>query len=90
MLYASDSATVGMKAAIRGLFYDFHSLMNNEIIFLHVPKYIEDKNFELSEEEYKELDELANLMLVPNSNFDKLKEIWEINTKFRILSGALN
>ena len=26
----------------------------NEIIFLHVPKYIQDKNFELSEEEYKE------------------------------------
>ena len=38
----------------------------NEIIFLHVLKYIQDKNFELSEEEYKELDELANLMLVPN------------------------
>ena len=29
-------------------------------------------------------------MLVPNSNFDKLKEIWKTNTKFRILSGALN
>lgn len=90
ILYASDPVTLGMKAAIRGLFYDFHSLMNNEIIFLHVPKYIQDKNFELSEKEYKELDELANLMLVPNSNFDKLKEIWETNTKFRILSGALN
>lgn len=90
ILYASDPVTLGMKAAIRGLFYDFHSLMNNEIIFLHVPKYIQDKNFELSEKEYKELDELANLMLVPNINFNKLKEIWETKTKFRILSGALN
>jgi len=26
------------------LFFDFHSLMNDEIIFLHLPKYIQDKN----------------------------------------------
>lgn len=64
--------------------------MNNEIIFLHVPQYIQNKNFELSEKEYRELDELANLMLVPNDNFEKLKEIWDTNTKFRILFGALN
>ena len=90
ILYASDPVTLGMKAAIRGLFYDFHSLMNNEIIFLHVPKYIQDKNFELSEKEYKELDELSNLMLNPNKNFYKLLKIWNTNTKFRIMQGALN
>lgn len=88
--YASDPATLGLKAALRSLFYDFHSLMNDEIIFLHLPKYIQDKNFELTEEEYKELDELATLMLDPNSNFDKLLEIWNNNIKFRIMSGALN
>ena len=70
--------------------FDFHSLMNNEIIFLHMPKYIQDKNFELSEEEYKELDNLANLMLNPNENFSKLQEIWNNTPKFRIMSGALN
>ncbi len=64
--------------------------MNNEIIFLHMPKYIQDKNFELSEEEYKELDNLANLMLNPNENFSKLQEIWNNTPKFRIMSGALN
>ena len=57
--YASDPATLGLKASIRGLFYDFHSLMNDEIIFLLLPKYIQDKNFELSEDEYIELDNLA-------------------------------
>ena len=36
-----------MRAALRGLFYDFHALMNNEIIFLHVPRYIKEKDFEL-------------------------------------------
>lgn len=64
--------------------------MNDEIIFLHMPKYIQDKKFELSEGEYKELDNLAKLMLNPNKNFVKLQEIWENNTKLRIMSGALN
>ncbi len=90
ILYASNPVTLGMKAALRGLFYDFHSLMNNEIIFLHIPRYIKEKNFELTEEEYKELDNLARLMLNPNDNFDELKYIWENNLKYRILSGALN
>lgn len=48
------------------------------------------KNYDLSDEELKELDELAELMLNPNENFDKLLEIWNINTKFRIMQGALN
>ena len=55
-----------------------------------MPKYIQDKNFELSEEEYKELDNLASLMLNPNENFSKLQEIWNNVPKFRIMSGALN
>ena len=64
--------------------------MNNEIIFLHMPKYIQDKKFELTEEEYKELDNLAELMLEPNENFEKLQKIWQEKPKFRIMSGALN
>ena len=90
ILYASDPPTLGLKASIRGLFYDFHSLMNDEIIFLHMPKYIQDKDFELFEEAYKELDNLASLMLNPNENFSKLQEIWNNMPKFRIMSGALN
>lgn len=88
--YSSDPATLGLKASLRCLFYDFHCLMNDEIIFLHLPKYIQDKKFELNEEEYKELDELADLMLNPDLNFDKLLEIWNTKEKFRIMSGALN
>ena len=88
--YFSNPLTFGLKAAIRGLFYDFHSLMNNEIIFLYTPKYLVDKNFELTEEEYKELDDLASLMLNPDVNFEKIKYIWENVKKFRIMSGGLN
>lgn len=64
--------------------------MNNEIIFLHLPKYIVDKKFKLSKEEYMELDELAKLMLDPDNNFDKLLEIWNSQDKFRIMSGGMN
>ena len=64
--------------------------MNDEIIFLHLPKYIQDKNFELSEEEYIELDNLAELLLEPDKNFDKILDIWNNVSKFRIMSGALN
>ena len=88
--YASDPATLGLKASLRGLFYDFYSLMNDEIIFLHLPKYIQDKKFELTEEEYNELDKLATLMLEPDENFDKLLQIWNNEPKYRIMSGALN
>lgn len=88
--YASSPLTIGINASIHGLFYDFHSLMNNEIIFLHLPKYIVDKKFNLSEEEYIELDELAKLMLDPDKNFDKLLEIWNNQDKFRIMSGGMN
>lgn len=88
--YASVPPTFGLKASLRSLFYDFHSLMNDEIIFLHLPKYIVDKNFELNEEEYVELDNLAKLMLEPDTNFEKLLEIWNNNLKFRIMTGGMN
>ncbi len=88
--YASWPVTHGLPAALRGVFYDFHCLMNHEIIFLHQPAYIADKAFELSEEELLEIDALAELMLDPDGNFEKLKQIWDTEQKFRILRGGLN
>lgn len=86
----SNPKTFGIKAAISELFYDFHSLMNNEILFCQGPKYLKDNNYELTAFEYIELDELAKLMQDPDKNFDKLTYIWENNEKFRILSGGMN
>ena len=88
--FNSTPPTLGLKAALKALFYDFHSLMNDEILFSYFPKYIKDKNFELSEEEYIELDELATLMLNPDENFDKLAHIWETKEKFRIMVRGMN
>lgn len=45
---------------------------------------------ELTEDEYKELDVLANLLLEPDKNFDELLKIWNSESKYRIMSGALN
>lgn len=86
----SNPKTYGIRAAISQLFYDFHSLMNNEILFCQNPKYLKDKNYKLTGDEYRELDELAKLMLEPDKNFDALNYIWETNEKFRIISGGMN
>ena len=90
IIYQSDPVTIGLPAAIRGLFYDFHCLMNDEIIFDFVPRYVLEKNFNLTEDELIELDELASLMLDPDTNFNKLNKIWESKLKYRIMSGGLN
>lgn len=72
------------------LFYDFHCLMNNEIIYLHHPKLVTYKEFKkLSKDQLREIDHLARLMQQPDENFDELKKIWETNREFRILKGAL-
>ena len=90
IIYQSDPVTIGLPAAIRGLFYDFHCLMNDEIILDFVPRYVLEKNFNLTEDELIELDELASLMLDPDTNFNKLNKIWESKLKYRIMSGGLN
>ena len=64
--------------------------MNNEILFCQSPKYLKDNNYELTDDEYIELDELAKLMLDPDKNFNKLLEIWNIQDKFRVMSGGMN
>lgn len=88
--HASNPPTFGMKAALWGMFFDFHSLMNDEIFFWHKPRYLEQCNYLLSDEQYAELDVLANLMLENDKNFNELKEIWDSEPKFRDLAGGFN
>lgn len=64
--------------------------MNDEIIFNYIPKYLLEKNFVLTEEELSELDDLAELMLDPDKNFDALENIWKENLKLRIMGGGLD
>lgn len=79
----------GLEAAIRAVFYDFHSLMNNEISYNFQPCYIAGKFEQMTEIEFKELDKLAKLMLDPDKNFKRLVEFWNKEKKFRILNSPL-
>jgi|688.fasta_scaffold220920_2 hypothetical protein len=72
------------------LFYDFHCIMNNEIIYLHSPDQLHPGKFDkLSEIELQEIDAIAELMLDPDNNFEALQSIYDTNRKFRLLTGAL-
>jgi len=79
----------GLKAVIRAIFYDFHSLMNNEISYNFQPSYISGKFDLLTETEFKEIDNLAKLMLEPDKNFRRLVEIWNKEKKIRVLNSPL-
>ncbi len=80
----------GMIVVLWSLFYDFHCLMNSEIIYVHTPEPGTYKKFnKLSKNELKEIDNLALLMQRPDDNFFKLQKIYNTNRKFRLLKGGL-
>lgn len=82
--------TGGLIAISWELFYDFHCLMNDEVIYMHTPEFTFFKNFpNISDEKLSEIDELAELMLNPDKNFDALTHLWETNKSFRLLKGGL-
>ena len=80
----------GLIVVLWSLFYDFHCLMNDEVIYIHVPKMGNYEGFsKLSEKDFKKIDELARFMQKPDENFPKLQRIWNTNKEFRLLSGGL-
>jgi len=80
----------GKIVVVWSLFYDFHSLMNSEIIYLHGTKYGDPKKFDnLTTVDFEKIDELARLMQKPDENFDELVKIWETDKDFRLLTGSL-
>lgn len=88
-IYADGLCTCSLKAVIRALFYDFHALMNDEISYRFMPCYIDEKFERLTEEDFRELDELAALLSEPDENFDELVKIWHTKKKFRIMNSPL-
>lgn len=80
----------GTIVVLWSLFYDFHCLMNNEIIYTHMPIYGSYEKFKnLTPAELEKIDNLASLMQNPDDNFDALTKIWETEKDFRLLTGGL-
>ncbi|MFA6081854.1 MAG: transglutaminase domain-containing protein [Patescibacteria group bacterium] len=88
--FYNASSDRGAIVVVWSLFYDFHSLMNDEVIYSHVPEFGTYKKFKkLSPKELEKIDMLAKLMLKPDENFDKLLEIWNTDRDLRLLKGGL-
>lgn len=88
--FASNPIIYGIKAAVRGLMYDYNALMNNEIILSQQPRYIDIQKGDINEDDLKELDNLAELLMESDLNFYKMKNLWENNCKFSVMRGGLN
>lgn len=87
--YWNASNHDGLEVISWELFYDFHCIMSNEIIYVHVPEFIYGKFDQLTEKDLVELDTLAELMQRPDENFDKLQKLWNEEQKYRIMKGGL-
>lgn len=80
----------GAIVVLWSLFYDFHCLMNHEIIYTHGPIYGDYKRFaSMTVQELNEIDDLARLMIDPDTHFEDLLQIWNNRKDYRILYGGL-
>lgn len=73
------------------LFFDFHSVMNDEISYLFLPTFFDtDQEFDrLSEKDFEKIDELATLMLDVDKNFDEIKYLFRNDKWLRIINTPL-
>ncbi|MCM1120493.1 MAG: transglutaminase-like domain-containing protein [bacterium] len=69
------------------LFMDFHALMNNEIFYSYQPLYLRGGTQTLSEDELRELDDLAELLAEPDQNMEQLEYLQATNEKLSILTN---
>ena len=87
--YVNAGGFKGLMPVLWAVFDDFHSLMNNEILYLQLPSYVALKFDKLTEKDFAEIDELARLMQEPDEYFDQLVDTWTNKKKFRILNSPL-
>ena len=89
--FLHGSHVQGLSMLARTLFFDFHSLMNDEVSYLFFPTYIdtEEEFYNLSIEELKQLDDLAVLLLDVDKNFDELRYLFENDQRFRSINTPL-
>ena len=81
------STTIDEKILVQNLFLDLYALMNMEYHYYTMPIAFDKAKF--SKNDLIEIDNLANLMLDPNSNFKKLQQIYLNTPKYRMLTSPL-
>lgn len=79
----------GFKAALLSVVYDFNCLMGNEMCFIHFPKAFDGVD-ESSGDFLAKIDGIANLLCLPDENFEKLREIWDNSPEWKTFNGGLN
>lgn len=80
----------GPLVLLWSLFYDFHSLMNQENPYVNSPQWGNPYQFaNLSSTQLAKLDYLAQLLCDPDGNFEQLVKIWETDKDLRLLGGGL-
>jgi hypothetical protein len=80
----------GKIVVLWSLFYDFHSLMNQEVIYCHGNIFGNYGRFkQMNRIEKEKISNLAKLMQRPDENFSELKQLWENDRELRLLSGGL-
>lgn len=92
-LYVNGVKHYGDATFAWSLLMDFHALFHDEINYVTLPVFLYDNCdnlYNLKKKTLEELDQLAKLMLDVDKNFEKLKEIWENNKKFRSVASSLN
>ena len=63
--------------------------MNNELTFSFQPWFFDNRIEQLGVQDLLEVDELAKLMLDVDTNFNKLRHIWNTKKHYRIINSPL-
>lgn len=80
-----------LRNLAQALFFDFHALMNQEMSYMFSPVCLssEEKFQRFTDAEFSKLDLLAELMLEPDKNFTKLREMYENDSWYRVINTPL-
>lgn len=89
--YIHGSCLNNLSNLAYALFFDFHSIMNDEISYLFLPTFIDTKEefYNMSDDDLKLLDKLAYLMLDVDKNFDELRYLFRNDKKLRAINTPL-
>ena len=77
------------REVLKYLFLDFYAIMNFEANYKFFPMAFEKDFDSLTQSELEEIDELAILMYDVDSNFGKLKDLYDNTPKYRMLTSPL-